>query len=351
MNCRKLLFIVVAALVFSGCQEEKKPEKAPIKPAKVMTIGDKDDIINRKFSGKIISATKAELSFEVEGKLIKLPVLEGDRLKKDDLIASIDPHHYQEQVKKAEAEYELATAQFKRAKALLPKNFISKSEYDILESKANVAASQLSQAKKDLKDTVLKAPFDGIVIKKYVDNYEFVKAKQPIVNYHDLGDVDVEIFVPENIVIQVKKSAKIEAEVSFDVIKKSYPVNLKEFSAKADPDTQTYRTVFTFKAPTDFNVLPGMTVTVTLNLPDYRSQGQIFYRVPVSAVFSDEKGNAYVWLVDKNNTLQKQPVKTGELIDQDMRIYSGIKPGQMIVSAGVHYLREGQQIRPVQARK
>ncbi len=346
-----MLVVAVAFMMLSACQEEKKPEKVPPKPAKVITIGDKDNAVSRKFSGKIIPSTKAELSFEVEGKLTKLPILEGDRLKKGDLIASIDPHHYQEQVKKAEAEFELANAQFKRAKALLPKNYISKSDYDILESKANVAASQLSQAKKDLRDTVLNAPFEGIVIKKYVDNYEFVKAKQPIVSYHDLGEIDVEIYVPENMVIQFKKSSKIQAEATFDVIKKSYPVTLKEFSAKADPDTQTYRTVFTFKAPSDVNVLPGMTVAVTLQLPDFGSQGGDFFRIPVSAVFSDEKGNAFVWLVDKNNTIHKHPVKTGGLVDNDLKIQTGLKPGQMIVSAGVHYLREGQQITPIQAKQ
>jgi len=344
----KAALLVFIALVFSGCTEEKKPKTENVKPAKVLRIEESREYISRQFSGQVIAAQKATLSFEVNGKLIKLPVLDGSMVNKGDLVAAIDPQLYQEKVKETKAKYELESAQFKRAEKLIKKGFISQSDYDLLKSRKSIAEANFSSAKKNLRDTVLYAPFDGIIVKSYVENYEFIKAKQPIVLLQDLHEVDIEIFVPEYIILQMKKKYDLNPNVIFSQVQRSYPVNLKEFSTQADKNTQTYRAVFTLKAPEDINILPGMSVIIELQLPDFKAHGANYHLIPVSAVFSADTQQAFVWLVNPETLkVHKHKIVTGDLAKESIKVFKGLKKGDMVVTAGVYHLREGQKIKPI----
>lgn len=347
------LVLAVLVLFAAGCQEEKKIQVSnpKPKPAKVMTIDAGQQYIKRLFSGKVVAAQKATLSFEVPGKLNQFPVLEGSTLKKGDLIAAIDDLHYQETLKESGAKFDFAKAQFDRAEKLIKNNFISQNDYDLLKSKLNIASANLSSAQKNVKDTVLYAPFDGVVVKTYVENFEYIKAKQNIVLLQDLSDIDVEIFVPEYIILQMKQKSELNPRVIFSVVNKSYPATLKEFSSQADPTTQTYRAVFTLKAPEDINILPGMSVNLELTLPDFKTKSQSYYLIPVDAVFSGDDKQPKVWLVDpKTHQIHAKSIETGDLTGQSIKILKGLEQGQMIVVAGVHHLREGQEIKPLETK-
>lgn len=348
---KKLGYVTVSLLFFwvTGCSDEQKPKEKPPKPVKAMIVPSAKHNQVRSFSGKVIASEEATLSFEVPGKLNSLTVLEGSILKKGEVIASIDPSHYQEKLNEAKAQFELAKAQFERAQQLIKKHFISQSDYDLLKSKNDISAATLASRQKDLKDTELKAPFDGVVAKKYVDNYEYVKAKQPIVLLQDLSQIDIEIFVPEYIILQMKSHTKLNSMVYFAAVDKKYPVTLKEFSTQAEPSTQTYKAVFTLKAPTEINILPGMSVNIELTIPDFRIGQESYYLIPSSAVFSNADGKSAVWVIDpKTNTIHMQEIVTVDLSNHNIKVLKGIRQGQMIVIAGVHYLRDGQKVKPLE---
>ena len=195
--------------------------------------------------------------------------------------------------------------------------------------------------------TNIHAPFNGVIAKRYVDNYEHVKAKQPVVELNDLSKLDVEIFVPENIMINIKEGHAQNTVAVFEAAPgKQYPLSLKELTTKADPETQTYRIRLTMEASKDFNILPGMTVTVKTDIPDYKSGANEYYVIPAGAVFVDENNQPNVWLVDdKSMTVKKTPIKVTRLAGKEIRVLSGIKPNDRIVTAGVHFLKEGEKIK------
>ena len=284
--------------------------------------------------------------------MIKLPVKESTEKKKGELIAAIDPKRYEDIVNQEKAKYDLAKAQFGRAKALIKQNFISKSEYDILESQMNIAKANLSTAQKNLRDTVLYAPFDGFVAKKYVDNYEYVKAKEPIVSFHDVEEMDIEIQVPEYIILQIKDGAKYSPVVEFEGVKKEYPIKFKEFSSKADPDTQTYRAVYTLTAPKEINMLPGMSVTVKFQLPDFKNEKKSFFLIPASAVFSGSNNKPSVWIIDpKTHKIYQTNVVVANMTGDQLKVLEGLEQGQEVVIAGVSFLRSGEQVYSIEANE
>lgn len=352
----KKIIVFTVALLLLACKEEKKEVKVSPKPVKSMTIQPKLKTQKREFVGKVEATIKAELSFEVSGKLKQLPIVEGKQIKKGQLLAAIDPKRFQDAVDQAQAKYKLDKAQFERAEGLIGKNFISKSEYDILKSKMKIAKANLETTQKNLTDTKMYAPFNGFVAKIYVENYEHVKAKEAIMIVHDLEVMDVEIQIPEYIAKQIqsdskqsKTKQKYHAFAIFDDFPKyKFPLTYKEYSSRADEQTQTYRVVYSMEAPKEVNVLPGMSVTVVADVPDYKNMKQSYFTIPSSSVFSSLDKKPQVWLIDpKTNKIHAVKIQTTTLTGNNIKVLKGLKEGDQIVVAGVHFLREGQTVKPI----
>ncbi len=147
----------------------------------------------------------------------------------------------------------------------------------------------------------------------------------------------------------MKKGEDYEAKIFFEgLTDRTYPVKIKEFSSKADPDTQTYEVVYTMTAPQGINVLPGMSVTIQVDLPDFKSGAKSYYQIPSSAVFNDAKNQAQVWLIDpKTHIIKAQIITVANLGQNQVKVLSGLKPGERIVAAGVNFLRAGEQVKPM----
>lgn len=344
------LFILVILILFSltGCSSDKEKVPPTIKPVKTIQVGGKHQTVRRSFPGKIKATNEAILSFQVEGQVIQLPVLEGDKVKQGALLAKIDPKKYKDKVDQAQARHDLAKAQFKRASALVTNHHISEADYDKIKAEYEVAKADLSTANRNLDDTNLRAPFPGIVAKKFIDRYEYVKAKQKVLLLQDVTTVDIEISVPENLVVHLREEQnKITPVAIFEAAPKyRFPIRFKEFSTQADPETQTYTVVFTMNQPKEINVFPGMTTRVEVHIPDYSANASDFYTLPSSAVFNDENGKPSVWIVDpKTMTLQKRHVTVTRLSNTSIRVTQGLKPGDRVVTAGVYFLKANQKVK------
>jgi multidrug efflux pump subunit AcrA (membrane-fusion protein) len=98
------------------------------------------------------------------------------------------------------------------------------------------------------------------------------------------------------------------------------------------------------KAPSDVNLLPGMTATVTVT---YRRAAILGNRilVPISAVFKDPTGQQVAWVIEPDETVTRRPVKLGEARGAHIEIVEGLQPGDRIAVAGVTFLREGMKVR------
>jgi RND family efflux transporter MFP subunit len=348
MKIRTLLTMTCVALVLVACKEESKPQKSHIKTAKVMTITSPITSRKRYFPGKVEASNRVNLSFQVGGRVEKFPVKEGDELKKNAVVAKLDPREFEYNLKQAESKYNLNKVEEKRFSTLHKQGHVSTSDFDKKKSSFEVAKANLQQAQKDLKDTVLVAPFNGTVIKKYVKLYQQIKPNEHIASFQDIGQVDIRVSLPENVIARMKRDSKPDLNVVFEAVpSKSFPVTVKEFSAEADPETQTFDVVLTMLAPKNINILPGMTATLLINVPIPNASHN--YMVPSSAVFKDQTGKSSVWLVDpKTNTLKQQPVTIGTLAGDDLQILSGLKSGDKIVTAGVHFLQPNEKIKPMQ---
>ncbi|MEE9452062.1 MAG: efflux RND transporter periplasmic adaptor subunit [Gammaproteobacteria bacterium] len=342
-----LVFVVFSILSLMACQSESDEETTvPPRPVKSMVVADPLKSSLRYFPGNILANIDAELSFEVAEKLIELPINEGDEVAKGQLLARLDPEKYEDRVDEAKARYSLSLAQFKRAQELRKNGHISQSDYDILESKYKIEEANLNTIERDLEDTYLYAPFDGIVARKYVENYERIREKQKILTLQYIAFIDIEIHVPEHIMINIRKDTEREVYAIFDARpQEKFSVKFKEFSSEADRATQTYSVIFTMPSPKMISVLPGMSVTIEAILPDFSDGGRQFYLIPSSAIFVDKDQKRFVWVIDpKTSTVQKRAVDVGSMTGDQIQIIKGIESGERIVSAGVHFLQEDESV-------
>ncbi|RUM90277.1 MAG: efflux RND transporter periplasmic adaptor subunit [Thermodesulfatator sp.] len=344
-----IVFISVLVLLVSGCgKEEKQQKREVIKPVKIMMVKDTATLLSHGFPGTVRASKRAVLSFKVSGPLVELPVEEGEHVREGDLIAQIDKRDFLNAVKEALAKFREAEQQFNRYKELYAKKQVSKADYDRYRAARDVALANLENARNALCDTTLRAPFDGVIAKRYVENFYKVKAKEPIVFLQDISRIEVLINVPELVMAAVRQQDGREIYATFESIPgKKFPLSVKEYSTEADPATQTYQVVLITDQPHEANILPGMTATVTMVYSPENNKGSEIL-VPALAVLDAPKNKPYVWVFDQDQgVVHRRYVKIGSLQDSaGIRITEGLKPGEIIVVAGVTKLKEGMKVRP-----
>ena len=356
---KKILMQALAmGIIFSmvSCGKKIEEKKEQVWNVKMLTIGSNTTSINYNYPGQVKATDSADLSFVVAGRVLELPIKEGSLLTNGQLVAKLDQRDFIANLKSAKAEQELAETQFDSFEKLVNQGVISQDEFNQKKRNLNVTLADVKTAEKALGDSVLKAPFNGTVGRRYIDNHQDVAINQPIIQFQNLTSLDILINVPEDDVVRgkgdktIKETAKIlKADVAFAAIpNKKYKVTLKEFSTIADSDTQTYPITFIMERPEDANIMPGMTATINIDpdsLPGEEAE-ESSVTVPINAVISDPNGTPYVWVVDSATmTVQKRDVKVGEMKQGKIKIKSGVKKGDRIVVSGTQSLSNGSKVK------
>lgn len=348
MTLSRHYLVCVVLLSLASCKEPVKEQENIVRSVKVYEIHGPEEFAKRTFPGKVEASQKADLSFPLPGELTKLTVREGDEIKLGQLIAEIDPTNYQIAVDEAKSKWELAKIELERTRKLREKDFATPAEYDAKKTAAEAAKARLGVAEKNLSDTVLLAPFEGEVAKRYVDNFQNVQAKQPVVRLQNRKNIDVEIQIPESIAIQTDKVKDAKYNVEFETAYgKQYPANVKEVATSASEDTQTYAVTLILPNPEGMLILPGMTAVVHVKAEIIDQGEQNIFVIPSTSVFSDEKGKSFVWLISPQSAeLEKREVHLDRLLGKTVAVNKGLKPGEKIVATGVDFLKEGQKVKP-----
>ena len=224
---------------------------------------------------------------------------------------------------------------------------------DIAAKEAEIAsiAATVATASDNLSYTYLQAPFDGIVTQTYVENFETVVAKQPILRLLDPASIEFTIFVPESLIGYAPYVKSIA--VSFDALPGvTVDARIKEISKEASQATRTYPVTLIMSQPATGEILPGMAgqARVSSKLP--AEAKEVGMEIPATAVFSvDDLEKSYVWVVDETaKTLSRREVAVSQLSTFGVLIKSGLEAGEWIVVKGVNSLREGQAVRIIDDR-
>ena len=337
--------LLTCLFLLSGCGDKKtEPEKKSTKLVKVETV--KHNYNNEKlvFSGKIQEKSLNTLSFRVGGPLVNLNVKPGDFVSKGEVIASIDKRDYVIQLQSTEAQLKQLTGEYKRYKELYESDKIPANSFEKIESGYLMAKTAFENASNQLNDTKLKAPFSGYIHEKMTENFQTVGPGQPIVSIIDVSRLEVVISVSENQINNIKKGANISSLEVKNANISNLPLTIESIGKKTGKDG-LYEIKLSFENNPDLSIFPGMTAEVTMVCENNNKPLDI----PSTAVFKDGN-NTYVWLLNPSNQqIEKRTIKIKSFSSGGRFIVTdGIDVGDIIITAGIYDLVDGQHVTPLQ---
>ncbi|MCL1137605.1 efflux RND transporter periplasmic adaptor subunit [Shewanella pneumatophori] len=338
--------LLISFLSLNGCdnQIQQVPIAQVVQPALIEVVS-KQRKAELSFNGIVRAAERADLAFQVAGKLTNIAVKEGDEVTKGQLLASLDARDAKNALTSAQLEFENVSLEYERAKAVYKKSqAISKADLDAISTRYNLAHNRVEDAKRRLEYTQIFAPFDGIVGRKLVDNYVQVQANAPILTVHDLNDLEVVIYIPHKVMLSGKDETRAVAEIS-SIPGQSFPLRLRTVATVADPISQAYPVVLGFENLNGFHVLPGMAVKVLPVMSTNTTQAQQI-TLPLTSIVPDNQGKQFVWVVTNDNKAQKRYVEIGALNKDRIIVTEHLLPGEKVIIAGVSSVKEGMEVRP-----
>jgi membrane fusion protein, multidrug efflux system len=343
-----ILLVFLGLNLLAGCQDAAPPVQTEVsRPAEIVTVSTFGADSGLRFPGRVRAVQRAELAFNVPGQIVEFPAQPGDVLFAGAVIARLDPANYQSRRDAAQAEFDKARTDHERVRTIWEQSqAVARAEVDQKRTAMEVARSAYASARRDLEDTALEAPFDGVVARRHVENFQNVQAREPIVSLQNVDELEIVIHVPERVV--GSEPRRSVAYAVFDVAPdRRVPVTVKSFATEADAQTQTYEVVLTIIRPPDLTILPGMSAEV---LPDHGMDGPAARQIliPLKAVAAAADGQAVVWVVDpETSRVSPRPIELGSVRGSDVIVLGGLDDGERIVTAGIAHLRPGTLVHPL----
>ena len=347
-----LVAVLLLVLAAAGCSDRQPPsiDDQMVRQAKLMKVETVSPFQELEFVGRVEAAQTVDVSFQVPGPLAQMSILEGQTIKRGELIAALETTEFDLAVKEAEAQLKLALLDLERKSSVLAGKGIAKSVVDDAATIAQLQQVKLDIAREALADTTIEAPFDAYVAKRYFDNFTNVKVMEPIVRLQNRNELLLVTSLPESVLATTNSNQLTDVSAEFAFIDdKKFPLSFRENRSEPETLSQTYKVTFAFANPEEFNILPGMTAKVTIRLHNHTDKAPIAY-VPTSSIVSSSNNQLAVWLVDEQSgRVTLRAVSTGIPDGNKVPVTAGLRSGDRIVIAGASQLREGMIVVPFQS--
>ncbi len=355
----------------------------PLQPAQEVTV----TVVSRLYpaqaytvlnaSGYVVAQRKAAVSSKSTGRLVYLGVEEGSRVKKGQILASLENEDLEAsrnqaaaQVKEAQAGLETAQAeqtdarlQYQRYKTLVEKELVARQDYDtavarydkakagVASARAHIRVSQasLANAQAALDYTYIRSPFDGVVTTKYADVGEVVapfgaaaNARAAVVTMADLDSLMVEVDVAESNLDKVR--AGQPCEISLDAIPdRRFPGQVHMIVPTADRTKATVLTKVKF-LESDDRILPEMSAKAAfLSRPLSPAERSLRLTVPKAALVTIN-GRTFAFVLAGPRVKMVQ-VQQGPAMGDLAEVVSGLKDGDRVVLKPPGSLQDGSRVK------
>ena len=344
---KKFLLIILAAIIFTGCGDE---EIAEIKIPYVKTQKVNFDNVSSEniYSGTVCGRYETNLAFQVGGKILRRNVEVGNYVRRGDLLFVLDSKDILQQANQGDAQVKAALAQLNlaeknlnRYKQLFSQGAVSaamldeyQTNYDAALANYQNAVAISKQSQNALEYTNLNSNANGVISAINVEVGQVISAGQTVLTLVQTDELEVEINIPENKLSEIE-IGKI-CEISFWANSETVSGSVREISPMADAMSKTYRVRISI--PNSDKIQLGMTASANFSSKNFN--GVI---LPLSAIY--QIGNqTQVWIVTAENKTALKNIKVENFSNNEVLV-RGLNAGEIVITAGVHKLREGQEVR------
>lgn len=358
--------IFAAVLLLGGC-EEPPPVETVLRPVRYERVSTSTEARVRTFAGVARAGVESNLSFRVPGTVERVTVSVGQQVRRGENLASMDPTDYELKVQEALAGLAQATAasrnaeaDYERVRGLYENNNASRRELDGARansesSKAQVQAAEkrLEQARQQVAYTRLRAPVDGTVAAVNVEVNENVNAGQKVLLLTAGSEIEVEVALPEAVISGVELDQ--EVEVRFDALPgRVFAAKVTEAGVASVGTATTFPVTAKLVEP-EADIRSGMAAEVAFRFSPADTEGRML--VSPVAVGEDRDGR-FVFVLELEGgapadpgeapvstaVVKRRAVRVGELTGAGLEILSGLENGELIVTAGVRRLSDGERV-------
>ena len=353
-----LHFVLAVGLI--GCAKQDAIQ-VQVRPALAYKIPATSGMESDVYAGDIHARIEADHAFRVGGKITQRLVDAGAVVKKGQALARIDPQDVRlaadagkAQVAAQQTEADFADAELKRYQDLFSKGFISKSALDQKVNVANAAKARLEAAHAQSSVSTnqagyatLTAEMNGLVTQVMAEAGQVVAAGQPVMKIANPQEKELTINVPESKLGEFKGKGALPRELRVALWsnpEKYYKAKVREIGGAADPVTRTYAVRISL-LEIDETIQLGMSAYAV-----FAGANEVnTLAVPLSAIYVRDKTTG-VWLIAADGKVALKEVTVIQYRETSAIVKAAngsIKPGDIIVAAGVHKLREGEVVKPI----
>ena len=373
MKYSRVLFMLFMAVLFSCGEQEKPPVKQSIRPVRYGKIIKTGSAASNTFSGIAQSSKEANLSFKVAGTINSLKVKVGDRIRRGQVIASLDAIDYsieydravaqlknaETQIKSAETQRVTTKSSFDRIEKLYENNSVplseyeqarasyeaAESQYEAAQAQMTASTKQVQAAKNQVSYARLTAPFNGIITQLNAEENELVGSGSPVAILSADGEPEVQVGIPEAYIGQIKRGQKVDIQFSI-LPQQQFKGTISEV-AFSSSEASTYPVIVQIAKPSA-DIRPGMAAKVTFDLQQKKvdSKGPVLI-APAKSIGEGPDGN-FAFLLQKSGelfTVKKTIVQVGDLLPSGFEVKSGLTEGDLVATAGLKSLAEGMQVK------
>lgn len=294
-----------------------------------------------KAVGSIEAINGIEVANEVPGVIEDINFESGDNVSKGDVLVRLDAAIDEAALRTQRAEAQLAEQEFKRVSDLLPKRAVSQSQYDEAKANFDAARARVNEAEAQLNKKVIRAPFDGKLGIRMVDQGQYIATGTPIVEINMLNPIYVDYTLSEKFLPNVAQGYPVSVTVAA-VPGQIFEGEVSAINTSVNPETRTVRIRATLD--NEENLLrPGMFATIQTSQPHDNK----VITLPRTAISYNTYGN-FVFVVEENDNgelvVSRRTVTTGEVRNDRVAVLSGLEEGETVVAKGLLRLRAGQRV-------
>ncbi len=348
---------ILAALKFNSIYQQIQQFQAP-KPA----INVETELVRRMdwqsrlpAIGTLKASQGIDLSVEIAGTITDVQFQSGEKVSKGQAIVLLDSEMEQASLTSAEADLNLSRLEFQRARSLLDRQAISRSEYDRLNAESQKAAASVAQLRASLSKKRILAPFSGTIGIRQVDVGDYIAAGTPIATLQDLTTLYVDFFLAEQHVPLLKLGQRVQLQVA------AYPGErfegvISALNPKVETTTRNVQVRAELGNP-DGRLLPGMFADLQVLLPTETAQ----VVVPETAITYTLYGNSVLLVTEGTPpegvssdepylVVERRFVTTGERRDGLTVVLDGLEGGEQVITAGQLKLDSGTHVAIAESR-
>lgn len=339
MTLRSAVGIACALILVTGCgakHESAKSHSAEALPpaaVRVQAVTDQRLMSHEEVVGTVRARLRATLEAKISGRISEMPVRLGQKVEAGALVARLEAAEVQARLEHAQAGLQLAEREWNRIKSLFEQQATTRADYESAESRLLLAKAALEEARAMLGYVEVRAPFAGVVTRKWADLGDLAAPGKPLISLEDPSQIQVEADLPEALTGRVPLGSKLTVQA--DGIAQGVTGTVQEIAPTADPLSRTVQVKLDL--PAGAPVRPGQFVRLLAPVGESRSLS-----VPESALV--RRGQLELVFVVVTNTARLHLVKTGREASGSIEIVSGLDAGDSVVVEGAQRLLDGQPV-------